>query len=68
MLGERPELSRAMPVQAFITDTADMQALGVESLIYGPADWHYAPDENAAIEELAAAARVYALLGLTFGG
>jgi acetylornithine deacetylase/succinyl-diaminopimelate desuccinylase-like protein len=68
LLGDRPEVTTRMPVQAFVTDTADMQALGVESLIYGPADWHYVPDENVAIEELAAAARVYALLGLRFGG
>jgi acetylornithine deacetylase/succinyl-diaminopimelate desuccinylase-like protein len=68
LLSERPEVTTRMPVQAFVTDTADMQALGVESLIYGPADWHFVPDESVAIEELAAAARVYALLGLTFGG
>ena len=45
-----------------------MQALGVESLIYGPADWHFVPDENVAISELADAARIYALLALQFTG
>jgi acetylornithine deacetylase len=66
--GEPLRLSDALPVQAFVTDTADMQALGVESLVYGPCDWHYAPDESVEVAELAAAARAYALLGLTFRG
>jgi acetylornithine deacetylase/succinyl-diaminopimelate desuccinylase-like protein len=68
VLGAPVRVSQSMPVQAFITDTADMQALGVESVIYGPADWHYVPDESVAIEELVAAARVYAVAGLTFTG
>lgn len=68
VLGEPPEITTKMPIQAFITDTADMVALGVESLIYGPADWHFVPDESVPISELTDAARVYALLALQFRG
>jgi acetylornithine deacetylase/succinyl-diaminopimelate desuccinylase-like protein len=68
VIGTPVARSRSMPVQAFVTDTADMQALGVESVIYGPADWHFVPDESVELDELVAAARVYALAGLTFMG
>lgn len=66
VVGTPVERSAALPVQAFVTDTADMQALGVESVIYGPADWDFVPDESVPVDELAAAARVYALTALTF--
>jgi acetylornithine deacetylase/succinyl-diaminopimelate desuccinylase-like protein len=45
--------------QAFVTDAVDMQAAGIESVVYGPAEWHYAPDEYIDIAEMADAARVY---------
>ena len=45
--------------QAFVTDAVDMQAAGIESVVYGPAGWHYAPDEYIDIAEMADAARVY---------
>jgi acetylornithine deacetylase len=48
-----------LPGQAFVTDAADMQALGVETLVYGPCDWYYKPDESVAVEDLVDAARVY---------
>lgn len=62
--GSGVTVTTRMPVQAFVTDTADMQAFGVESLIYGPCDWQYVPEENASVEELTTAARVYALVSL----
>jgi acetylornithine deacetylase/succinyl-diaminopimelate desuccinylase-like protein len=45
--------------QAFVTDAVDMQAAGIESVVYGPAEWHYAPDEFIDVAEMADAARVY---------
>jgi acetylornithine deacetylase/succinyl-diaminopimelate desuccinylase-like protein len=45
--------------QAFVTDAVDMQAAGIESVVYGPAEWHFAPDESIDIAEMADAARVY---------
>lgn len=45
--------------QTFVTDAVDMAEAGVETLIYGPAAWHYAPDEHIEIDEMADAARVY---------
>jgi acetylornithine deacetylase/succinyl-diaminopimelate desuccinylase-like protein len=45
--------------QAFVTDAVDMQAAGIESIVYGPAEWHYAPDEFIDVDEMADAARVY---------
>ncbi len=45
--------------QTFVTDAVDMAQAGIETLVYGPAAWHYAPDEYIDIQEMAAAARVY---------
>ena len=45
--------------QAFVTDAVDMQAAGIESVVYGPAEWHFAPDEFVSVEEMSDAARVY---------
>ena len=57
--GAPPELTSRLPGQAFITDAADMAAAGIETVVYGPADWHYVPNESVEIDELADAARVY---------
>jgi acetylornithine deacetylase len=57
--GSAPVVTSRLPGQAFVTDAADMQALGVETLVYGPCDWFYAPDESVPVEDLADAARVY---------
>ncbi len=45
--------------QTFVTDAVDMAQAGIETLVYGPAAWHYAPDEYIDIAEMADAARVY---------
>jgi acetylornithine deacetylase/succinyl-diaminopimelate desuccinylase-like protein len=55
--------------QSFVTDAVDMAQAGIETLIYGPAAWHFAPDESIDIDEMTDAARVYlataaALMGL----
>lgn len=48
-----------LPGQAFVTDAADMAAAGIETVVYGPADWRFVPDESVEIGELVDAARVY---------
>ena len=57
--GAAPVVGSPMPGQAFVTDAADMAAIGLESIVYGPGDWHYAPDEWASITDLRDAAAVY---------
>jgi acetylornithine deacetylase/succinyl-diaminopimelate desuccinylase-like protein len=54
--------------QAFVTDAVDMQAAGIESVVYGPAEWHYAPDEYIDIVEMADAARVYLVAAVLLMG
>ena len=58
--------------QTFVTDATDMAVAGIETLVYGPAAWHYAPDEYIEIGEMTDAARVYLiaagrLMGLASG-
>mgnify|MGYP003537143997 CR=1 FL=1 len=36
-----------------------MLAAGIETVVYGPAEWHYVPDEFVGIDEMTDAARVY---------
>ena len=43
----------------FVTDATDLQAAGIESLVYGPSAWHLGPDEAIDIAEMTDAARVY---------
>lgn len=45
--------------QAFVTDASDMDVAGIESVVYGPAEWHHAPHSFIDIDEMADAARVY---------
>jgi acetylornithine deacetylase/succinyl-diaminopimelate desuccinylase-like protein len=52
-------LTSRLPGQAFVTDAADMAAAGIETVVYGPADWRFVPDESVEIDELVDAARVY---------
>lgn len=63
-IGTAPTITSRLPGQAFVTDAADMAAAGIPTVVYGPADWHHAPDEWVEIEELAMAARIY--LGTAF--
>jgi len=62
-----PVVTSRLPGQAFATDAADMQALGVETVVYGPCDWHVVPDEAVPISELVDASRVYLATALTLG-
>ncbi len=63
--GSAPRLSNGLPGQAFVTDAADMAAAGLETVVYGVGDWHYAPDESVDIDELADSARVYLSVAAT---
>lgn len=53
------EISKAMPTQAFVTDGADMAAAGLETVVLGPGDWKYAPDEFISITDMHDAAEIY---------
>jgi acetylornithine deacetylase/succinyl-diaminopimelate desuccinylase-like protein len=57
--GVSPRITNEMPHQAFVTDAADMDAVGLESLVFGPGDWHYAPDEFISIKDMTDAAQIY---------
>jgi acetylornithine deacetylase len=57
--GGDPPVTTRLPTQAFVTDAADMAASGIETVVYGPCDWRFAPDEWVEIDELVDAARVY---------
>src|SRR3990172_12507673 len=56
--------------QAFVTDAVDMTAAGIESVVYGPAEWHHAPDAFVDVDEMVDASRVYlaAAIRLMEGG
>ena len=45
--------------QAFVTDASDMTVAGIESVVYGPAEWHHAPHSFIDMDEMTDAARVY---------
>jgi acetylornithine deacetylase len=57
--GTAIEVVTKMPTQAFVTDTADMSAIGLESLVFGPGDWKYLPDEYISIKDMGDAAQIY---------
>lgn len=57
--GSAPEVTTRLPTEAFVTDAADLSAHGLETVVYGPGDWHFGPDRFVEISELADAARVY---------
>jgi acetylornithine deacetylase/succinyl-diaminopimelate desuccinylase-like protein len=57
--GSEIEVTTKMPTQAFVTDTADMAAIGLESLVFGPGDWKYLPDEYISIKDMGDAAQIY---------
>lgn len=63
--GEPAEITNEMPGQAFVTDAADLAAIGLETVVYGPGVWRHAPDQSVAVADLVDAARVY--LGVALG-
>jgi len=65
--GSPPQITSDLPGQAFVTDAASLADAGLETVVYGACDWHYAPDESADIAELADSARVYLAVAMTLG-
>jgi acetylornithine deacetylase/succinyl-diaminopimelate desuccinylase-like protein len=71
-IGEAHQLLRGTPVrttnelpgQAFVTDAADLAAAGLDTVVYGPGDWHFAPDEWVRVDDVVDAARVYAAVAV----
>ena len=57
--GSDPAVNAEKAAQSFVTDAVDMAHAGVETLIYGPGSWHFAPDEFIDITEMTEAAKVY---------
>ncbi len=45
--------------QAFVTDASDLGAAGIETVVYGPAEWHHAPHSFIDMDEMTDAAKVY---------
>jgi acetylornithine deacetylase/succinyl-diaminopimelate desuccinylase-like protein len=65
--GQAPRITSELPGQAFVTDAADLAAAGLDTVVYGASQWHYAPDEYVEIDELADSARVYLAVAATLG-
>jgi len=57
--GKGARITTDMPVQAFVTDAADMAAIGLDTAVFGPGDWKYVPDEFVSITDLTNAAKIY---------
>jgi hypothetical protein len=57
--GTAVEVNVDAAAQCFVTDAVDMAQAGIETLVYGPAAWHYEPDEFIDITEMVDAAKVY---------
>lgn len=57
--GEAAQVDVDAAARKFVTDSADLSAAGIETLVYGPGAWHFVSDEFVEIEEITRAARVY---------
>lgn len=57
-----------LPMASFVTDAADMANHGLDTVVYGPCDWHVVPDETASITDLVDAARIYLATALALNG
>ena len=67
ILGSPPRITNELPGQCFVTDAADLVAAGLETVVYGVGDWHYAPDEWVYVDQLAGSARVYLAVAALLG-
>jgi len=65
--GEAPRITSELPGQAFVTDAASLAEAGLDTVVYGASQWHFAPDEFVDIDELADSARVYLAVAATLG-
>jgi len=59
LYGANPPVNAETAAQSFVTDAVDMAAAGVETLIYGPGQWFFRPDEFIDVDEMTKAAQVY---------
>jgi acetylornithine deacetylase len=66
--GSEPGVDIDAGSRRFVTDATDLQAAGIESLVYGPSSWHLGPDEAIEISEMVDAARVYLLAAARLAG
>jgi acetylornithine deacetylase/succinyl-diaminopimelate desuccinylase-like protein len=57
--GQPLEIDVNTAAQSFATDAPDLAAFGMDTVVYGPGEWHLVANESVAIAELAEAARVY---------
>ncbi len=64
--GSPAQVSRGLPMSAYVTDSSDLVRAGIPTAIYGPGDWNGEPDESIAISDLVTASRVYAEAALGF--
>ena len=65
--GQPPRITNELPGQAFVTDAASLADAGLDTVVYGASQWHFAPDEYVDIGELADSARVYLAVAVTLG-
>ncbi|WP_320670127.1 M20 family metallopeptidase [Patulibacter defluvii] len=66
--GREPVVGAPLPGQRYCTEAADMAAFGIPSVVFGPGDWRFEPDESVALDDLAAAARIYAATAVGLRG
>lgn len=56
-----------LPGEAFVTDAADLAVAGLETVVYGPGDWHHGPDRSLDLQELVDTARIYLGVACSLG-
>jgi acetylornithine deacetylase/succinyl-diaminopimelate desuccinylase-like protein len=59
LYGVNPPVNAEVAAQSFVTDAVDMAQAGIETLVYGPGNWYYRPDEFIDVDEMTRAAQVY---------
>ena len=60
--GQSAEVGVRMPTEAFVTDAADLAHAGLETVVYGPGDWHFGPNRGIEIAEMVDAAAIYTMV------
>lgn len=60
--GEALSIGVELPGEAFVTDAADLAHAGLETVVYGPGDWHFGPNQSVQISELVDAAAIYTMV------
>ena len=66
-LRQPPRVAVELPTEMFVTDAADMAAVGLETVVYGVGAWHYAPDEWVDVDDLVGSARAYLATAVGLG-